>query len=80
MYGHLGLDVIITQSLIVLELLTRETPSLVDSSHPFLSLDLRFELFDRVGRLDPVHCNRLAGELLQEELHVSWLSAVTGSS
>jgi hypothetical protein len=65
--GGLLLDVIITQSAAILELLSSKDKTLLVRGDSFLVLDLRLHVIDGVARLD-IESDGLSGEGLDENL------------
>ena len=70
--GRLLLDVVVAESPAVLELLTSEDQALLVGGNTLLVLNLSLDVLDRVGSLD-VESDSLAGESLNEDLHVLFL-------
>ena len=70
--GRLLLDVVVAESPAVLELLTSEDQALLVGRNTLLVLNLSLDVLDRVGSLD-VESDSLAGESLNEDLHVLFL-------
>jgi len=66
--SRLLLDVVIRKSAAVLELLAGEDEALLIGRDPFLILDLRLDVVDRVRRLD-LESDCFAGESFDEYLH-----------
>ena len=70
MKGRLLLDVIVSQSAAIFELLTSENKTLLVRGNTFLILNLSFNVFDGVGRLN-FKSNSLASQSLNEDLHTT---------
>ena len=66
---RLLLDVVVTQSTTILELLACKDKALLVRGNTLLVLDLCLDVLDRVGRLD-FECDRLSCQGLYENLHV----------
>lgn len=64
------LNVIIGQSPTILQLLAGKDQPLLVRGDTLLILNLRFNVVDRVGRLD-LEGDRLAGQRLDEDLHTT---------
>ncbi|CAH2050984.1 unnamed protein product [Thlaspi arvense] len=69
MKGGLLLDVIVGESASVLELLPGEDETLLIRGNPFLILDLRLDVVNRIGTLD-LESDGLSGEGFHEDLHL----------
>ena len=70
MKSRFFLNVIVREGAAVLELLASENQTLLIRRDALLILDLRFNIVNRIRRLD-LEGNRLPGEGLNEDLHAS---------
>ena len=68
--GRLLLDVVVGQGAAILQLFAGEDETLLVWRNALLVLNLRFDVFDRVGSLD-LERDRLARQRLDEDLHSS---------
>ena len=70
MEGRLLLDVVISQSAAILELLTSENQTLLVRGNTFLVLNLSLDVLNGVGGLN-LEGNGLSGKGLDEDLHTT---------
>ena len=72
MESRLLLDVVVTQSASILELLSSKDKTLLIRRNSFLVLDLGLHVVDGIGRLD-IESDGLTGQSLDKDLHVRCL-------
>jgi len=70
MEGGFFLDVVVGQRSTILELLASEDQALLVGRDPFLVLNLRLDIVDRIGRLD-FKCDSFTREGFYEDLHLA---------